>query len=266
MINGSSFDMKKTNQQKKTARKKKLVRLINSVFSEKKCAAVIVAAGGSTRMGEGVDKQYIEVSGVPVLARSIAAFENTEDIEYIIVVVRKGGTASCRKLISDFGFKKVKRVVEGGESRQDSVLRGVDALDENTEFVAIHDGARCLVTPEMIKNVLDTAKRTGAASAGAPVKDTIKQVSLFKVVESTPDRGKLWMAQTPQIFKSGLYRAAAYYAVKKGVEATDDNSLIERLNGKVNMVDCGYSNIKITTPEDVAVAEALLKIRKDADK
>ena len=255
--------MKKTKKQKKPGKKPVLVRLVKAVFRMKKsAAAVIVAAGGSTRMGEGVDKQLVTVGGMPVLARSIAAFENTPGIGYIIVVASKESRAAYEKLISDCGFKKVRRVVTGGATRRESALRGVDALDEDTDFVAIHDGARCLVTPEMIVRVLDTAKRTGAASAGAPVKDTIKQVSVFNIVENTPDRDRLWAASTPQIFKAGLYRAAAYYAEKEGAEATDDNALLERLGGKVTMVDCGYTNIKITTPEDVIVAEALLAARE----
>ena len=259
--------MKKTKKQKKGGKTRTLVRLVNAVFrTEKSAAAVIVAAGGSTRMGEGVDKQLVEIDGVPVLARSIAAFENTPDIEYIVVVASKENIEAYKKLISGFGFKKVRSVVRGGPTRQESALRGVEALDDDTEFVAIHDGARCLVTPEMIKKVLDVARQTGAASAGAPVKDTIKQVSAFGVVEATPERGRLWAASTPQIFKAGLYRAAAYYAEKDGFEATDDNLLLERLGGKVTMVDCGYTNIKITTPEDVVAAEALLCAGKGKEK
>ena len=256
--------MKKTSTQKKAARRGKLMRLIDAVTSPRKsAAAVIVAAGGSTRMGEGVNKQFIELRGKPVLALTVEAFEKTDGIDYIIVVVRAGDEEAVKELAARYGFKKVRSVIAGGGTRQESAIRGVEALDGDTDMVAIHDGARCLVTPEMITAVLETAKKTGAASAGSPVKDTIKQVSFFNVVENTPDRTKLWAAGTPQIFKAGLYRAAAYYAEKDGAEVTDDNALLERLGGKVTMVDCGYTNIKITTPEDVAVAEALLRYREE---
>lgn len=243
--------------------KRDLVRAVHKLFHIKKTtAAVIVAAGNSTRMGEDANKQFMRVGGETVLARSIRAFEETAEINYIIVVVRKGDVDNVRGLIADAGFTKVRDVIAGGDSRRVSVLRGVEALDGATDFVAIHDGARCLVTPEMIKNVLSTAKRTGAASAGTPARDTIKQVSFYNVIESTPERDKLWAAQTPQIFKADLYRAAAYYADKDDAEVTDDNSILERLGGKVTMIDCGATNIKITTPEDIAVAEALLRYRE----
>ena len=254
---------KRIGKMKKKTGKRILSAIKNLIPHNYSTAAVIVAAGDSTRMGAGKSKQFMTVCGVPVLVRSVAAFQASEDIDYIIVVAKEADIPECRRLMDAYDLTKVTAVTAGGATRRESVLRGVELLDEGTDFVAIHDGARCLVTPEIIKKVLDTAIRTGAASAGAPVKDTIKQVDFFDVVESTPDRSTLWSAGTPQIFKAGLYRAAAYQADRDGVEATDDNFLIERLGGKVTMVDCGHANIKITTPEDIAIAQALLSAGKD---
>lgn len=254
----------KNRADKKTKRRRMVSRAVKGLFHRRKhTAAVIVAAGGSTRMGGNVSKQFMEVAGTPVIVRSVAAFESCGSIESIIVVARSDDIPEFKRLFEDAGFKKVRAVVAGADTRQRSVLRGVEALDDKIDFVAIHDGARCLVTPEMIDNVLSVAKRTGAASAGTPVRDTIKRVSVFDTVEETPQRDKLWAAQTPQIFSAGLYRAAAYYAEKDGAEVTDDNSILERLGGKVTMVDCGATNVKITTPEDIAVANALLQFRDD---
>ena len=254
--------MKKSDTQKQAARRRRLVLAVRGFLKNKKPnAAIIVAAGNSTRMN-GVDKQTVEIAGMPVLARSVAAFEQTDGIDYVVVVTREDAIDDCRRMIDSYGFGKVSAVIAGGATRQESVLRGIEALDGDTGYVAIHDGARCLVTPEMIKNVLEAARLSGAASAGTPVKDTIKQVNFTGIIEDTPDRNKLWAAQTPQIFKTDLYRAAAYYAEKEGAAVTDDNSILERLGGKVTMIDCGYTNIKITTPEDVAIAEAILRFRE----
>lgn len=235
-------------------------------LKKRSCAAVIVAAGSGSRMGSATAKQFMEIDGMPVLAYTLDAFERTKEIDYIIIVTRKCDIPECREIVSRFGYTKTAKIVTGGDTRQESVLCGIEALDDSTDYVAIHDGARCLITPEMIKSVLDEAKKTGAASAGVPVKNTIKQVDNNNRIVSSPDRSALWQAQTPQIFKSGLYRAAAYYAKKEGYKATDDNSLLEHAGGSVTMVDCGYMNIKITTPEDIAIAKALLDLRKGEEQ
>ena len=236
------------------------------MLTDQSCTAIILAAGSSTRMGDGKNKQFENVGGMPVLARSIAAFSQTSGVDDIILVARDEDILRCRRLVRTYAFDKVSKIVRGGETRRESVMAGFAAMEKDSGFVAVHDGARCLVTPRMIKAVLAEARRTGAASAGCPVKDTIKQVDLFGVIESTPDREKLWAAQTPQIFKTTLYRGAAVMADRDGVDATDDNFLVERLGGKVTMVDCGYTNIKITTPEDLTVAEALLRVRGEANR
>ncbi|MBQ4054567.1 MAG: 2-C-methyl-D-erythritol 4-phosphate cytidylyltransferase [Clostridia bacterium] len=253
----------KRSRKKRSLPNRILTTLAGLDLKRKRCAAVIVAAGSGSRMESSKAKQFMEIDDVPVIAHTLDAFERADCIDYTVVVTRGCDIEECKAIVSRFGFTKVARIVEGGATRQDSVLCGVDALDDATDYVAIHDGARCLITPDMIKAVFDEAKRTGSASAGSPVKNTIKQVDENNRVTSTPDRAALWQAQTPQIFKAGLYRAAAYYAQKNGFCATDDNSILEYAGGRVTMVDCGYTNIKITTPEDIAIAKALFDLRKE---
>ncbi len=256
----------KRSRPKRSVANRILTTLAGLDLRHRSCAAVIVAAGSGSRMASDKAKQFMEIDDMPVLAHTLEAFEEAKCIDYVIIVTRACDIDECRDIVSRFGYTKVAKIVEGGSTRQESVLCGIEALDDRTDYVAIHDGARCLITPEMIRAVFDEAKRTGCASAGAPVKNTIKQVDDDNRVTSTPDRATLWQAQTPQIFKAGLYRAAAYYAKKDGFEATDDNSLLEHVGGRVTMVDCGYMNIKITTPEDIAIAKALLDLRKEEQK
>ena len=251
---------------KKSLPNRILTTLAGLDLKRKVCAAVIVAAGSGSRMESSKAKQFMDIDDMPVIAHTLDAFERTACIDYTVVVTRECDIAECKSIVRRFGLTKVAKIVAGGATRQDSVLCGIDALDDETDYVAIHDGARCLITPKMIKAVFDEAKRSGCASAGAPVKNTIKQVDDNNRITDTPDRATLWQAQTPQIFKAGLYRAAAYYAQKNNFSATDDNSLLEYIGGKVTMVDCGYTNIKITTPEDIAIAKVLLDLRKEEEK
>lgn len=224
--------------------------------------AIIVAGGNGSRMGTETTKQMIQLNGIPVVVRSILAFERSPLIKDIVVVAKADEKEKYREFIKTYSLKKIRRIVTGGATRQESVLNGFKAIDDKCDFVAIHDGARCLVTPEIIEKVLLDARRYEAASAANPVKDTVKITNPKGFVLSTPDRSTLWAAQTPQIFRADLYRAAAFMALKDGFEATDDNSLVEHLGGKVKMVDCGYRNIKITTPEDIHIAEMFLKENK----
>lgn len=259
-------DPMKKSRQKRSVANRILTTLAGLDLKRKTCAAVIVAAGSGSRMESSKAKQFMDIDDMPVLAHTLDAFERAGCIDYTIVVTRECDIAECQKIVNRFGFTKVAKIVPGGATRQESVLCGIDALDDATDYVAIHDGARCLITPDMIKAVFDAAKRTGCASAGAPVKNTIKQVDDNNRIVDTPDRSMLWQAQTPQIFKAGLYRAAAYYAQKNNLQATDDNSLLEYVGGKVTMVDCGYTNIKITTPEDIAIAKTLFDLRKEEER
>ncbi len=221
--------------------------------------AIIVAGGSGSRMGGSTTKQMMELDGIPVVVRTILAFEKADCIKDIVIVAKADEKETYKEFINRYSLKKIRRIVVGGETRQKSVFNGFKAISDNCDFVAIHDGARCLITPENIEKVLWEARCHEAASAAAPVKDTIKITNSEGFVVSTPNRQRVWAAQTPQIFRSDLYRAAAFYALRLGYEATDDNALVEFLGSKVKMVDCGYRNIKITTPEDIHIAGVLLK-------
>lgn len=225
-------------------------------------SAIIVAAGNGVRMGKSLKtKQMTELEGIPVIVRTVNAFERCDFINEIIVVGRADELAYYDEFAKKYGWKNVRHVVPGGETRQKSVFEGFKVIDDRSEYVIIHDGARCLVTPEIIEKVTREAYIYGAATAAERAKDTIKKADGSGFIEETIDRSVIWHAQTPQIFKTELYRAAAYIALENGLEATDDCMLAENLGFKIKLVDCGYENIKITTPEDFDIARAILAAR-----
>lgn len=230
-------------------------------------SAIIVAAGSSSRMGEtgGVTKQHMELLGIPVVVRSLLAFQQCELISEIVVVARAADElAIYDEYKINYGLTKLVSVVPGGETRQASVLRGFDAVSPKSDFVAIHDGARCLVTPEIIEKVCLAAYRNRAATAATAVRDTVKLADKHGFIDSTIDRSLVWLAQTPQVFYTPLYRAAAYNATEEEFVATDDNSLVERIQNPVKLVECGRQNIKITTPDDIQLAEQILAERGES--
>lgn len=242
----------------------KFSKIFTSIFPKeaKHCTAIIVAGGSGSRMNSGgVTKQMINLGGIPVIVRTIAVFESCKKIKDIIIVAREDEVEAYKAFIKQYSFKKIRCIAKGGKTRQESALNGFKKISEKCDYVAIHDGARCLITAKNIEAVLSGAEKHRAATAAAPVKDTIKIADAAGFVRSTPERSSLWAAQTPQIFKADVYRAAAFYALETGFEATDDNSLTENIGVKVKLVDCGYENIKITTQEDLYTAEMLLKIR-----
>lgn len=221
-------------------------------------SAVIAAAGAGTRMNSDKTKQLMTLCGIPVIVRTLSAFEECQLIDEIIVAAREDETELYDEFIRRYKFKKIKAVVKGKSTRQESVLAGFEAVSDNAEFVAIHDGARCLITPEQIEKVVRAAYSSGAATAACKVSDTVKRVNLNGVIEETIDRDSIWLAQTPQVFKTELYRAAAYVAKDEGFVATDDNMLAENIGYPVKAVDCTKENLKLTTPFDLALAEAIL--------
>lgn len=221
-------------------------------------SAVIAAAGAGTRMNSDKTKQLMTLCGIPVIVRTLSAFEECQLIDEIIVAAREDETKLYDEFIRRYKFKKIKAVVKGKSTRQESVLAGFEAVSDNAEFVAIHDGARCLITPEQIEKVIRAAYSSGAATAACKVSDTVKRVNLNGVIEETIDRDSIWLAQTPQVFKTELYRAAAYVAKDEGFVATDDNMLAENIGYPVKAVDCTKENLKLTTPFDLALAEAIL--------
>jgi len=224
--------------------------------SSKKVGAVIVAAGKSQRMG-GVDKVLALLGGKPVLVRVIDAFQKCRSIDQIVVVLRKQNLAEVRRLILKEGWSKKIDLCFGGRRRQDSVLAGLDRLDD-CDWVVIHDGARPLVTAGLINRGLKEAVETGAAVAAVPVTDTIKVIGTDGLVRHTPSRDNLWVVQTPQVFEYEMITEA--YRRAKG-EVTDDASLVEQSGYRVRLYMGSYDNIKITSPDDLVVAEALLQKR-----
>jgi 2-C-methyl-D-erythritol 4-phosphate cytidylyltransferase len=219
-----------------------------------KTVAVIVAGGKGKRMGRR--KQFLKIAGKTILQWTVAAFDQTGVIDGIVLVVAKEQLRLARKIKS----KKLISIVEGGKERFDSVRNGLAALPPSVEMVAIHDGARPAVTPKIIEAAVSEANRTGAAVAGFPLKDTIKKVERRKLsVERSLDRAELWAAQTPQVFKISIIQRA--YQHIRGDE-TDDAMLVERMGIPVKMVMGTYKNLKVTQPEDLIIAAAILKKRR----
>ena len=225
-------------------------------------SAVIAAAGSSVRFGGDLTKQMTELCGVPLIVHTLRAYEECSCIHEIIIVAKKDEIEEYGRICAEQGFTKVSAVIPGGFTRQDSVLKGLDAVSKKSKFIAIADGARCLITPEQIENVCRAAYKYDAATAAHNSTDTVKIADSRGFIESTADRKTVWMAQTPQVFKTRLYRAAAYTALKKGFDGTDDNLLVEEIKHPVRLVECGAQNIKITTRDDLVFAESLLKKRE----
>lgn len=217
------------------------------------CAAVIVAAGSASRM-QGQDKIVAPLAGEPVLCRTLAAFEATPVVQEIVVVTREDRLEEISALASR--FSKVRLVVPGGETRTESVRNGVLAVSDKTVTVAVHDGARPLITPEIINTTIRKAEKFGAAAPAIPVKDTIK-VSADGSVQDTPDRSKLFAVQTPQCFDRDLLLAALEHAAEKELPVTDDCSAVEALGMKVILTGGSEENLKITTPLDLELAEVI---------
>ena len=230
--------------------------------------AILLAGGSGTRMqNDGVTKQMLLLDGTPVVVHTLRAFENCPYIHEIVLVARKEELTAMRALCDVFGVKKLRAIVAGGSTRQLSAIAGFEAIDgEKTKFVAIHDVARCLVTPDMIADVVATAYAEKAAIAACRVYDTVKRAGSGGYIAKTEDREMLWCAQTPQVFASDLYRAAAYTAMKENFIATDDAMLCERIGQRVKLVDCGRENIKLTTPADIPAAMAILDYRRKKEE
>lgn len=220
--------------------------------SETKVGAVIVAAGESRRMG-GADKVFALLGGKPILVRAVGPFQSCGSIDQIVIVLGEQNLERGKQLAAGEGWSKVTDVCLGGRRRQDSVLAGLNRL-KNRDWVVIHDGARPLVTVDLIEQGLAEAKETGSAVAAVPVTDTIKVVEDDRIVRQTLLRQSLWAIQTPQVFRYPII-AEAYQRAKGDV--TDDASLVEQLGYKVKLYMGCYDNIKITTPDDLALAEGL---------
>ena len=228
-----------------------------------KATVIIPAAGSGRRMGGTISKQYLELAGKPILAHTLTLFESHPLIDHIYLVVPAGDILFCQEQIVDrYSFSKVAQIVAGGAERQDSVRHGLDAvaqdgLDQPSRPILIHDGARPLFDCQHLSALIEAVCDTGACTIGVPVKDTIKMVENSTITHS-PERSQLWQVQTPQGFQYHLIREAFDSAAAAGFIATDDASLVERLGHPVKMLEGDYRNIKVTTPEDILIAVALL--------
>lgn len=223
--------------------------------------ALIPAAGRGTRIGGARPKQFLPLAGVPMLARTLAAFQSSDDIDAIVVVVPAGEETSCRDdIVVRYGVSKATRIVAGGASRQASVAAGVRALGADASFVVIHDAARPFVTTGLIRRVLAAAELSGAAIAALPVVDTLKRRLPDGRGLATVEREGLWAAQTPQVFRRDLIVEAYARAAADGFLGTDDASLVERLGYPVTLVEGDPSNLKITRAGDLRVAEDVVGV------
>jgi 2-C-methyl-D-erythritol 4-phosphate cytidylyltransferase len=223
--------------------------------------AIIPAAGAGVRMGGKCAKQFLELEGKPILAVTLERFQAAASVESIILVVPADEIDFCRReIVAGLNLDKIERIVPGGARRQDSVRQGIEATDGRFDTVAIHDGVRPLVQPDLIDRVIEAGKRHGAAIAAMPAKDTVKEVDSEGIVARTYDRQRVWLVQTPQVFRYGDIHAAHQRAVQEAwTGLTDDALLAEKMGIPVSVVEGSADNIKITTPHDLELAAFLLR-------
>ena len=230
-------------------------------MKKEKNTAIVLAAGQGKRMRSKIQKQFLEIGGKPVLYYSLRCFQDSPLIDDIILVTGEDALSYCRSEIVDrYGFTKVSRIIRGGKERYDSVYAGLLAC-EDADYVLIHDGARPFITEEILQRGMEGVKETGACVIGMPSKDTVKLSDADGFVAETPDRKTVWTIQTPQIFSYSLIRSAHDSIRRKDMsQITDDAMVVEEESGtKIRLVEGSYMNIKITTPEDLNVAEIFLK-------
>ena len=221
-------------------------------------SAVIVAAGDSLRMGKGINKQFLMIDNIPVLAHTLMRFEKAQSIDKIIIVTKPENIITVNDMVRDFDISKIKAIVPGGDTRAESVMCGLKHI-ENGSMVAVHDGARPFVTPEKIDELVSLATSHDAVALGTVPKDTVKSVNQNDMVLETPDRSMLRMIQTPQGFKAAEVQLAYIRGAKQSFNGTDDCSYMENMGISVYIAEGEYTNIKVTTPEDLPIAEAIAK-------
>lgn len=226
--------------------------------------AVVPAAGIGKRMGMAVKKQFIQLKGKEILVRTLETLAAVPAIDGILLVVSRDDVDLCQHLIYEYQIEKVKDILIGGSTRQESVFLGLSALPKDCSMVVIHDGARPLVTREQIESTIESASQYGGAMLAVPVKDTIKMVDKKKFVQQTPSRVNLWSAQTPQTFRYPEILEGHRHAVVMGdYSCTDDSQVVEKyLDMPVKIVQGSYDNIKITTPDDIQMGERILEARE----
>jgi 2-C-methyl-D-erythritol 4-phosphate cytidylyltransferase len=222
-------------------------------------SAIIVAAGKGTRMGQQVDKLFLELNGAPIVAHTWRRFDEAASIDEIVIVVREDTQKAFNRLAESCGFKKPFRLVVGGKERQDSVWNGLAALSPATEIVAIQDAARPCTSQALIAATIDAARQTGAAVAAQPVTDTIKESADGQFIARTVDRSRLWAVQTPQTFRVDIIRRALSVVRQQGLSVTDDTAACEQIGQPVQLVLSAQPNPKVTRPEDLPYVELLLR-------
>ena len=222
-------------------------------------SVIIVAAGNSSRMN-GENKQFADLCGVPVIGQTMLVFEKCESIAEIIIVTKDEDINRIKEIAKKLEIKKLAHVVSGGSTRQDSVICGLNVISKETTMVAVHDGARPLVSMELIEKTITDARVFSAATLGVPLKDTIKIVNDGLIVD-TPDRRTLYAVQTPQVFKKKIYFEGVNFAKAHDLDFTDDCQLVEAIGIRVCLTVGDYRNIKITTPEDILIARAFMEVK-----
>jgi len=229
-------------------------------MEKERCTAVVLAAGQGKRMGAKIQKQYLEIGGHPILYYSLKAFQESPLIDEIVLVVGQGQESFCREnVLAESDFSKISHIVEGGAERYHSVWNALQVVSDG--YVFIHDGARPFVTEEIICRAFDAVNESKACVVGMPVKDTIKIADDMENVSSTPERSRVWLIQTPQVFETSLVKGAyASLMEQENVQVTDDAMVVETMTGHpVKLVRGSYENIKITTPEDLEIGEVFVK-------
>jgi len=223
---------------------------------------LIPAAGMGKRMGKAVAKQFLPLGDKPMLAHTLLAFQRTAEIDEIIPILSPEDMESCLKdIIEQYHITKVKTLVVGGKERQDSVYNGIQKLEHDAAIVLVHDGVRPFVTHEMIREAVECAGKGQCVAVGVPIKDTIKEVNADRIILHTFDRSRLWAIQTPQAFPAKTLKRVYEESFAHKIYGTDDATLVERAGIKVRVIMGSYDNIKITTPEDLLLAEEILKRR-----
>ncbi|CAM3089288.1 2-C-methyl-D-erythritol 4-phosphate cytidylyltransferase [Paenibacillus sediminis] len=220
---------------------------------------VVVAAGKGSRMGTKESKQYLQLQGKPIIIHTLEVFDKIDVVDEIVLVTGAQDFERCQTWVNSYGLRKVTKIVAGGSERQHSVYKGLQEI--RSSWVLVHDGVRPFVTEEQVVACYETARQHGASVLAVPVKDTIKQVNEAGVITATPDRHSLWAIQTPQAFRLSDLMRAHQEAQREGFVGTDDSMLVERLGMTVAVCEGSYSNIKITTIEDLDYAEFLEKLK-----
>jgi len=232
-----------------------------------KVTAIVPAAGSGLRMKGKVPKQFLLLDGLPILVHTLKALERAPKIDEVILVAPESQISFCQiGIVDKYNLKKISKVIPGGEQRQDSVYEGLQAVSPDTDWVMVHDGVRPFVTLEMIESAIETAKEAkDGAVVAIPMRDTPKEVSSDQITK-TLDRQRLWLAQTPQVFRRSLFLRAHEEARSHGIYGTDDAVLVEKLGGCVRIVLGSEENIKVTTPADLKLAEAIMATRRATGK